>query len=745
MGVDQSSLDPDVIPGRVIENIAIVTDGGSSLYGADAVGGVINFVTLKEYEGAEIDMGYDTGDDYTGWQANVLAGTKWDGGSGYVSIGTTDRDNMENNDRDWAEIGNWNENGTQLSPSGTECLTPVGAVTTWYWYGAGWTDNPAAAGAGVTPVGDPCDIDGKDSLLPKQTRDNIYAGLIQDLADGITLETKAYYMKRNTRYSKYPVGDTVAEPSPTEQGLVGETSGELYDTAQVGFSYGVNPGYVNHSQKVDIETYGISPEITIELPGSWQLRNTLHYGFSNNESVNPSSNRVKLLEYVEAGELDPLDVAAADPEVVADITDWADAAKTKQEMYFYRGIADGDLFELPAGTLRAAVGAEFTQENAQKRKGSAPYNGLQGYSKANRDITSFYGELSIPLLESLDMSLSVRYDDYSDFGSTSNPSIGLAWNPTDWVKIYGKYSESFNAPTLLDALGTAQGLYFYGAASIVPDPNGERTNPSRDDVFLLEGASGALDPQTADIWAFGFDLMPLEGLTFNVNYYEIDFKDLLGAPNPQNSTAVLLNPDKFIFEPTEEELDAFIAQVENSDQFGDINAEDVAIIVDRRQANTEEAKLRGYDFGVQYVHDTRYGTFGYALTANYQSKFDLTQSGTAVDQLAYEPDFVGSANLNWSRNAWRARVTVNYTDEDDAGPAVVINQRRIDSFTNTLLYVGYDFQSTSGLTEGLSLRFNADNVFDEDPPKYRRNQALNYSATGFSVGRIFKMGLTKRF
>lgn len=749
MGTDWSSLDADVVPGRVIENVAIVTDGGSSLYGADAVGGVINFVTLKEYEGAEIDVGYDTGDDYDGWQASVLAGTTWDGGSGYVFLGTTDRENVTNNERDWGNIGFWEEqdNGKyKLTPGGTECLEPVGAITSWYWYAQGnlWTDNEAAPGAGTTPVGEPCDIDGETSLQPKQTRDNIYGGIVQDITDGITLDTKAYYMKRNTRISKYPVGDTIAAPTPTELGVVGTENGELYDQPQVGFSYGVNPGYTYRDQKVDIETWGISPELVVDLPRGWQLRNTLHYGFSSSEMLLPGSNRAKLLEYIEDGELDPANVAAADPAVVADITDWGLQTKTEQELFFIRAIADGDVFELPSGPLRAAIGVEYAEQDAKKRKGEAPINGLKGYNTANRDIKSAFGELSIPVFESLDLSVSVRYDDYSDFGDTSNPNYGFNWHATDWLLIYGKYGESFSAPTLLDSLGTADGRYEPNSAAIVADPNNELV-PGRDDVFLLEGASGALLPQTADIWAVGFDLMPLEGLTFNVNYYEIDFHDMLGQVNPLLSSEVLLNPDKFIFNPSQPVLDDFAAQVDNSDQFTDIDAQDVGIIVDRRQANTDEAELKGYDFGIQYFHDTRFGSFGYGLTGNYQSKFDVTSGESTVNQLKYLPDLYASANLQWTMNNWRARVTVNYTDEYDADPLLAINQGKVDSFTNTLLFVGYDFDSSSGLTEGLSLRFNVDNVFDEDPPAYRRDQTINYSQQGYSIGRVFKMGLTKRF
>lgn len=744
MGVTQSDVDPDVIPANVIRNVAIVTDGGSALYGADAVGGVINFETLNEYDGVEIDLGYDTGDDYSAWQTSILAGTTWSSGSAYISLSTTDRDNIKNGDRDWAAAGNWDEDGKVLTPSGTECVTPVGAKTTWYWYGSGWTNNPAAPGAGVTPVGDPCDIEAESSLIPEQQRDNIYGGLTQELTDGMSLETKAYYMKRTTRYSGYPRGDTVAQPSPEELGIVGTESGELYDTAQVGFSYGANDAYIPGNTKIDIETWGITPELTIDLPGSWQSRNTLHYGYSRNHMINPGTNRSKMLDYIEDGSLDPLDVAAADPAVIADILNWAAAIDTEQEMFMFRSVADGELLDLPAGPLRAAVGVEYMENDAKTRKGDATINGLSGYRTANRDVQSAFAELSIPVLESLDLSMAVRYDDYSDFGSTTNPQYGFSFTPVEWLKIYGKMGDSFNAPTALDALGTADGRYVYGRAASVPDPNGELNNPDAD-VFLLEGSDPGLAPQTADIWAVGFDLMPTESLILNVNYYEIDFEDLLGSPDPQDPQAVLLNPDKFIFNPTQAQYDTALSEVVNGATCcANTSAGDVGVIVDRRISNTDAAKLKGVDFGIQYFHGTGFGEFSYALTGNYQTKFDLIQSGATIDQLANTPDLFASGNIGWSRNNIRARLTLNYTDEYDASSAA-INQTKVDSFLVTNLFLGYDFDSTSGITEGLSLRLNVDNLLDEDPPEYRRQQLLSYSPYGFTLGRVFKLGLTKRF
>ena len=744
IGVAQSSVDPDIIPGRVIERVEVVTDGGSSLYGADAVGGVINFVTKREFEGVEIDLGYGDGDDYSGWNTTLTAGTKWENGSGYISLATTERNGLQNKDRDFAAAGSWNEDGSVLTPAGTECLTPVGAITSWFWYGAGWTDNPRAPGAGVTPVGDPCNIDGASAYLPDQERDSVYLGLVQNLSDSVTLEVKSYFAERVTSYFSYPEGDTVSEPSPAQQGLTGAHVGALATSAAVGFSYGAHPAYAHREMEIELDTWGITPELTIDLDNGWQLRNTVHYGESHASMVNPITNRAVLLGYVNDGLIDPLNIAATDAAVVNDILNWENAGETKQELFFVRSIVDGALMDLPAGKLRGAAGLEFSQDRAERRTGNVVMGGLSNteYKDDNRDVMSLFAELSIPILETLDLSLSIRSDDYSDFGETTNPNIGFSFTPVDWFTIYGHWGESFNAPTVLDRLGTANGRFIANAAAGVPDPNMERT-AARDDVFLLEGASGALQPQTAETWAIGFEIKPVEGLTLSANYYEIDFIELLGAPNPQDAQAVLLNPDKFIFDPTQAELDAFVARVENSGQFIEIDIAEVGLIVDRTIANSDQAMLKGIDFGISYVHDTGIGTMSYGLSGTHQTDFELVQNGNSIDQLAFEDDLTMSGNIAWSRDNMRAKLTLRYTGEFDANPGQAVNQTTVDDFLVADLVVGYNFKGGSALTDGLSLRFHLDNVFDEDPPEYRVQRNLNY--TSYTLGRVFKLGITKKF
>lgn len=746
VGVAQSSVDPDLIPASVIERVEVITDGGSSLYGADAVGGVINFVTRKEFDGVQIDVNMGAGDDFDTTNASLIAGTSWDGGSGYISLSTTERKGVENRDRDWSAAGNWDEEGITLTPDGTECLSPVGVVTTWAWYGAGWTANPRASSLGVkeTPVGEPCDVKGASSLLSNQDRDNVYLGLTHSFSDNVTLDVKAYYAERTTTLGGYPLGDTVTGADPNTLGVTGTAVGDTFDVSAVGFSYGAHSAYHHRESEVELETWGITPELTIDFDNGWRLRNTLHYGTSDSSLTVPSSNRALLLENITA--VDPGNIARADAGLISNILDWENAQEATQELFFVRTIADGTIFEISGGEVRAAVGLEYAEDRAKKREADVTIGGLSAvpYKRDNRDVGSAYAELSIPVTSRFDLSLSARYDDYRDFGDTTNSNIGFNFEVTDWLTIYGHWGESFNAPTVLDSLGVAFADYVPSAAPTVPDPLGVR-DPARVDVFHVQGASGALLPQTAETWAVGFEIHPtgVEGLHISANYYEIDFDDLLGAPNPQITQAVLLNPDKFLWNPTQELLDEFIAGIEGgAEQFADINVDDIGLILDRRVANTDAATLKGFDFSLNYMHETDLGLMGYGVSGNHETEFDLIQNGTAVDQLKNNvSDTRIAANISMQRENLRARLSLKYSNGFDTD--VGVNQTSVNSFLVTDLFVGYEFAADSGPTEGLSIRFNVDNIFDEDPPEWRRQGNPNY--TGFTLGRVFKLGITKKF
>lgn len=772
VGVFESAIDADIFLGNTLQTIDIVTDGGSSLYGADAVAGVINFVTHKSFDGVKLDVDYGVGDDFDTQSVNLIGGTSWDDGSIYAAVSQSKRDGLVNGDRDWAKIGNYDDVTGEFTPhEDTTCLNPVRTEYGWFWTnsaGGLWTNSPQAPNTGAKSVGDPgCDQFAAGTLLPEQERDGLFVGYNQELNDGVDLGIKSYYSSRTNTYSAYPQGSVAPAPvnvlvnpaSLTQAtidqfGLAQPVRGQRYAYPNgAGFSYGAHPDYQHRDQEIEISTWGIAPELTIDMSNDWQLRNTLYYGRSYNNSVAPAVNDTKMATYVRGGQLNPLNVASASSDVINDILNWETESETIHELFLARAVADGSIMKMPAGDLRLAGGFEVNQDRVRTRSGTNVISGLSDtdYRTASRDNTAFFTELAVPVLDTLDLSFSVRHDDYSDFGDTTNPQVGFNFRPTEWIKIYGHWGESFNAPTALDSLATSTGRFSRAAnASQVNNPNvdvfGEYDGQGLTQV-ILDGSAADLRPQTAESWAIGFDMEPIDSLNFSSNYYNIDFVDILGQLAVPDATVRRNNPAKFIWNVTPQEWARILEQIENPEVFDGVidpanpNAA-LAYIFDRVTTNFSEAQMNGIDFAVSYTHDTNIGTMTYGFSGNYQLEFDLEQAGNTIDQLEFNPDLNAQGIVGWSRDNVRAKVTVKYTDSFKADAANM--QSSVDSFMVTDLFVGYDFQGGNDITEGLTLRFNIDNVFDEDPPEYRRDYS-NVAWNAFTFGRVFKVGVTKSF
>ncbi|HEX7752284.1 MAG TPA: TonB-dependent receptor plug domain-containing protein, partial [Novosphingobium sp.] len=101
VGVTQNAVDPDIIPAAAIERVEVVTDGGSSTYGADAVGGVINFITRKRFDGLKVSGRYGFADNYYQVEASGIVGKDWGSGSAYVAYSYQHNDALFGRDRDY--------------------------------------------------------------------------------------------------------------------------------------------------------------------------------------------------------------------------------------------------------------------------------------------------------------------------------------------------------------------------------------------------------------------------------------------------------------------------------------------------------------------------------------------------------------------------------------------------------------------------------------------------------------------
>jgi len=788
VGVKESAVDPDVVPAAVLAGVDVVTDGGSSLYGADAVAGVINFRTLKSFEGIKLDANYGMGTTlkhYSQWDAAITAGTKWATGNAYVSAGYSTRDFVANSETTWANGVRYSATDA-TSLSGTQCASPVGTETRWKHYAAGnanfWTSNPLASGAGTFPVGNPCDTIAAGTYLPKQARKNVFASLTQELADNIDLHVTAYWTQRKTELFDYPLGFTSAGSTITTGAQVGAIYGDpaantiVAIPGGIGFSFGPNAAYVNRPQTLGFTTWGITPELTMKLKGDWQLRTSVHYGRSINAEHWNEVNGVKAQCYitgctgVAAGQLNPLSVATASASVITDILNWETAQDTLQTKFTFRSIADGTLFELPGGAAKLAVGVEHQSDAVKTRLGLQARGALASapYLSNERTSNSAFAEISLPLTTFADVSGSLRYDHYSDFGNTTNPNLGINLKPTNWLTVFGHWNKSFNAPTPLDnipvALGRVGGIVY---TNVTNPTTGAYTNGPTDPLHLwngtgtksivLEGPNIGLKPQTANSWAVGFEAKPLDGLRFGGEFYSIDFKNILAAVDVVNQQTYIDFPQYYYFQTnvaganaiTSATYNSLMGQLANGAALSaQVPLSDAAVIVDRRTSNVNTAKLRGVDFHIYYDTEISLGHLALGLSGTKATKAQIAQGTIVQNNLGLiSPAFTASAFAGLNAGPISTKLTVNYSGafKDGSPDNVGTANPRVSPFVTANLFLGYNF-ADEGALKGTSLRLTVDNVLNEKPQYIKRGAgSFGLSYANWTLGRVIKFGISKKY
>src|SRR5690606_26814657 len=185
-----------------------------------------------------------------------------------------------------------------------------------------------------------------------------------------------------------------------------------------------------------------------------------------------------------------------------------------------------------------------------------------------RDITSVYGELFIPLVDesaprplihSLSLSLSGRYDEYSDFGETSNPKVGINWSPVESLGLRASYGQSFRAPGMRQ-IGATVGAYYLDAASSAVGANDPTRGANQVATVYLLGGNHDLKPEEATTWSLGADWTPdfLPNLRTSLTYYNIEYVNVIGTPS---AAMVFTDPtfsDIVYRDPTAAELNGLL-------------------------------------------------------------------------------------------------------------------------------------------------------------------------------------------
>ncbi|MGN6358579.1 MAG: TonB-dependent receptor domain-containing protein [Novosphingobium sp.] len=781
MGSTTTTPDPDVIPPGVLRRLEIVPDGGSAIYGSDAVAGVLNFITIDRFDGIRIDASYGFADDYYRYDAAVLAGKDWGSGSLFVAYNYAKGDQLLGIDRDYIR---------QFPSAGDgrieiQC-TPGNVRRT---SDGSFFPIPSA----VAGTANQCDSSDYSSLYPAYQRHSVFAGLTQQLSDSIKIDIRAFYSNRKTTIQSGPFRFTTSLTAAQALALAPPAYAGLGAQDVLG-SFGANDA---STTDLSLEAWGVTPTITATLGEKFQLRVMGTYGESTANRRAAVLDTTALSNRVLAGAFNPYNPSTASAATLASLTNLQDFGRTRQYLTNLRVVLDGDLFELPSGAVKIAVGGEYSHEKFVAQNGTTvpgfenggfAGNGINTVTapipiyRLSRNVKSLFGELVVPVLgrgsgPELTLSAAGRYDFYSDVGGTFNPRFGATFKPVDWIAIRGAWGTSFTAPSLADDANASSTQVFF-----LPSFINAGFRPPADlvasgaypayvagtGILAVRGNSPGIEPQTATTWTIGFDVSPpvVPGLTFGATYFNIDYSNFIGLPPFENADALYRfngNVIRTTFNQTDitaiiaQDTDGIIAPLGTSP--GSITAAGTYAIFDARKRNFGSVKVDGVDFRASYRKETGFG----ALFANLNGTYDFNrkqQSGASapfLDQVTFGTNrlrtratFGGEIGNFLGQLTWNHRSGYNLqAPQGFTGTALgvaYVAQAKVDSFNTIDLFFKYDFKG-AGLTEDLSLTLNVENLFDTAPPEFRGNTTgvAPGIQNGNTIGRFVKIGVSKKF
>lgn len=758
-GILQTSPDPSVIPPGVLERVEVIPDGGSSIYGSDAIGGVVNFITRKKFEGIEATGRYGVGDGYDQFDLNLTGGKTWDGGSGIISYAYAEHSNIAGADRDYFTQDLRSQGGTDYR---SKACSP-GTIT---------TANPLSPFLppvdyvlpGRTPGTNLCDEAKAIDFYPEEQRHSIFATVTHSLNDRLSFDATAYYSQRETSRRGMSAaegtgirgGGTITAFNPYFQSVAGEFG------HNVTFNYADAWGESAPKNTSRFTSAGVTPSLTYQVNDDWRLKASLNWGRSTNLvrtwQINTTAEAAALAGTTAATALNPYNVGATNASVLKGIIDYQSYGHSVQEIREARAVVDGNLFTLPAGDVKLAVGAEYHEETIKAQQGNGAPSALNlNRSSAKRDVTSVFAEVLAPLFDSptygsFDLSASVRYDKYSDVGDTTNPKIGFNYRPIPTLTVRGNWGTSFHAPSLADMgdgvdtrVQVLSGSPWLPASATLPDDFFRPT-------LLLAGGNKNLKPETADTWSLGADWRPdgaLQGFTASVTYFNVAFQDAIGIVPFLRGPAFYADTSYarfFMLDPTIAQAKAWGAglAVDGAPSIDAVYAGALApaVFIDARRNNLGTLDVDGIDFNFQYMRPASFGLWHVGLAGTY----NLNRESRAIAGASKKNEFdngasryslVGSAGLSYGQ--FVGELTVNHSSSADLTNAV--GQTKIDSFTTVNLFGSYDL-GLSGAFSDTTVTLNVDNVFDEEPPFYN---AAGGTANGSTLGRVVSIGLRKTF
>jgi iron complex outermembrane recepter protein len=830
VGISGLATAPDagVIPTVVLQRVDVLPDGASSIYGANAINGVINFVTRDNYQGFQANAAVGVADGYSSFNASMMAGTNWGSGGAYLAFEHKDNTYLFARDRDYTKMNLTGIGGRDSR--GTAC--DLANITISGGRNYALTSNtvantPGALAASATgPFGglDPvtnagsfnrCDTNSYSSLYPREEQNSFYGQFHQKVMDGVEFSTKFLW---STRLDSAVVPElnstaTIDNTNPYFQSIAGETS----QTIQ--FAYGPYVGSQGLTNFNNIQVFQITPKLIVDLPiNDWQatamfnygrsLSDGLQYGPANSALLNEALRQTTISGVLSpalvassglAGNaIDPYNLRLGNPQVVNQVVDNGQISKAIQHQIQVGLSANGTVFDLPGGAVKAAIGGQWAFDdyvanwNTNWNIGAnfgPPVPGSQVATvRPHRITNSGFGELNIPIVgkdnelpfvHALTVNMSGRIDSYSDFGNTSNYKIGFNYEPFAALTIRGTRGTSFDAPSLADT-SAPDTRFTYTPVRTSPNTNVPPGTSAADALrpsISSPGGNPLLGPELGSTWSIGGDFHPttefgvdLTGLDLSITAFHVKFEHQIGVivNNPTTLFSGAFN-QYYILNPTLAQIQARYQTVGPAatgfpgPDLASAFAPGVTppyIFYDLRRNNLGTALDEGIDFAVNYTTDIQgFGNLSTGVSATINTTNRTQSSPTAVP--------LNIVQYNVPLSAWYAfvaatvgpvtgRVSMQYSPGFNLAPTLqsvsLYHQTRISSFHPVNLFVSYDLSGVEPWLSDTEASVTVNNIADDSPPirleggtSSPGNGGTGIVAAGGTLGRYTVFALRKQF
>ncbi|MGZ8346472.1 MAG: TonB-dependent receptor domain-containing protein [Allosphingosinicella sp.] len=754
------SVDPSIIPMLGLERVEVVADGASAIYGSDAVAGVVNLIPRRSFEGVEATARYGVAEDYDEYQVGVAVGHVWSTGQVMVAYEHAFRDNLSGDDRtfftnDLRSSGGRDFRVSQCDPGtivvgGVNYAIPAGGVT---------AANRSSLVAGTRNL---CDSNDAQDLFPETSYDSVVATFSQDITDWLTFFADGFYSRRDFERGGAYAAANLTVPNTNAFFVAPPGTNPASVTVQYNFGrdFPLNPstGFTRSWQG----TGGLR----FSLPHEWQLETSFGYGDSRDESnsffgTNNAALTTALRSSNPATAFDPFGLHRTNPTVLAGLANQIFLAPTLNRLSLYEATANGPLFSIGGNQVRLAVGYE--RQEIESDLGLA--RGNPGtpivFRSFDRQVDSGYAELFLPFfgsgnarpgLERLELSAAIRYDNYSDVGSTTNPKFGIVWGPLRNLRFRASYGTSFRAPLFSQIFGNTNALFVQNYS-----------DPTQGGALVVgvarSGPNTDLTPEEATTWTAGVDWEPVRGARLSVTYFDVDYRGqvetylsdltILGREAQFAGTGIILRGAAAAAEVARLLAEGLTVQ--------GVLPNPVTLFVDGRNANLGQSRTRGVDVEASYRTDLDdMGSLSFNVAGTYLTDYDLAQTPTAdlldrLDTIFNPLRFKVRAFAVWEYENYTTRLQVNhvagYTND------VVSPSEKVGSYTTVDVGVGFNVGDPdsrdffdSQFTFGVDVR----NVFGTDPPFVNvapgGNGSGGYDATVANpVGRLFSFYVRKRF